>query len=169
MHTHRSESQQQQLSLDGPQGGPGTDLLAFTEATIGLGLIALLISYLPTIYGAFSRRELLVNLLDNAIKYTPAGGAVTLTVGGLPDKAVLEVVDNGMGIPPEALERIFERFYRTREARGKHARGSGIGLSLVKHIAEAHGGRVIVDSDPGHGATFTVTVPLRGNDQDEAT
>jgi two-component system phosphate regulon sensor histidine kinase PhoR len=109
---------------------------------------------------------LLLNLLENAVKYgspekkggTPPEIQVYLTRVG----TVLRLVvgDQGPGIPKEEQKRIFDRFYRTRQARQTNARGSGIGLSLVKHIAEAHGGSVTVESEPGHGAAFIVDVPL---------
>ncbi|MSP58836.1 MAG: HAMP domain-containing histidine kinase [Myxococcales bacterium] len=113
----------------------------------------------------------LLNLLDNAVKYgatpdgegaKPAGGEIVV---GLKEEAGglrLTVRDHGPGIDRDEQKKIFDRFYRSRSARGKkNARGSGIGLSLVKHIAEAHGGRVTVDSAPGEGATFAVSIPLR--------
>ena len=109
----------------------------------------------------------LFNLLDNAVKYGGEHAEIAVRLQSGPGVLRLGVTDNGPGIPRDEQRRIFERFYRTREARGKHARGSGIGLALVKHIVEAHGGRVTVESEPGHGATFTVTLPLRSDNQDE--
>jgi two-component system, OmpR family, phosphate regulon sensor histidine kinase PhoR len=102
---------------------------------------------------------LLINLLENAIKYGKGEIAVYLTRVG--NALRLVVGDQGPGIPQDEQKRIFERFYRTRQARGTHVRGSGIGLSLVKHIAEAHGGHVSVESEPGQGAAFIVDVPLK--------
>ena len=78
------------------------------------------------------------------------------------------VADRGPGIQRDEQRRIFDRFYRAPSVRGKNARGSGIGLSLVKHITEAHGGHVTVDSEPGHGATFTVSIPERRQQQERA-
>jgi two-component system, OmpR family, phosphate regulon sensor histidine kinase PhoR len=101
---------------------------------------------------------LLLNLLENAVKYGRGEIAVYLTRQG--NRLRLVVGDQGPGIPAEEHRRIFERFYRTRQARGTNVRGSGIGLSLVKHIAEAHGGSVTVDSEPGRGAAFIVDIPL---------
>jgi two-component system phosphate regulon sensor histidine kinase PhoR len=101
---------------------------------------------------------LLLNLLENAVKYGRGEIAVYLTRQG--NRLRLVVGDQGPGIPAEEHRRIFERFYRTRQARGTNVRGSGIGLSLVKHIAEAHGGTVTVDSEPGRGAAFIVDIPL---------
>jgi two-component system phosphate regulon sensor histidine kinase PhoR len=101
---------------------------------------------------------LLLNLLENAVKYGKGEIAVYLTRQG--NTLRLVVGDQGPGIPTEEHKRIFDRFYRTRQARGTNVRGSGIGLSLVKHIAEAHGGFVTVDSEPGKGAAFIVDIPL---------
>jgi two-component system phosphate regulon sensor histidine kinase PhoR len=101
----------------------------------------------------------LLNLVDNAVKYGGDGGEVSVTLGRAPGGVALTVRDRGTGIAPEEQPRIFERFYRAGSARARNVRGSGIGLALVKHIAEAHGGRVEVDSKPGQGATFTVFLP----------
>ncbi len=101
---------------------------------------------------------LLLNLLENAVKYGKGEIAVYLTRVG--NDLRLVVGDQGPGIPRDEQKKIFDRFYRTRDARGTHVRGSGIGLSLVKHIAEAHHGRVTVESEPGKGAAFIVDLPL---------
>lgn len=105
-------------------------------------------------------KQVVVNLLDNAIKYTPEGGAVGLKVGTRDGKAVLEVSDNGIGIPAESLPRVFERFYRVDEARSRELGGAGLGLSIVKSICVAHHGRVEASSEPGHGSVFRVELPL---------
>ena len=106
-----------------------------------------------------------LNLLDNAVKYGGNGPiAVRLRRSERSDKAVelvLSVSDQGLGIEPEEQKKIFERFYRTRAVRNTNIRGSGIGLALVRHITEAHGGRVGVESVPGGGSTFTITLPVR--------
>jgi two-component system phosphate regulon sensor histidine kinase PhoR len=101
----------------------------------------------------------LLNLVDNAVKYAGEGGEVSVRLSRVPGGVALAVRDRGPGISREEQQRIFERFYRATDARARNVRGSGIGLSLVKHIAEAHGGRVDVASAPGQGATFTVFVP----------
>jgi signal transduction histidine kinase len=88
-----------------------------------------------------------------------AAGDLMVRLARVPGGVALSVKDRGAGISTEDQARIFERFYRAESARAKNVRGSGIGLSLVKHIADAHGGRVDVESAPGHGATFTVFVP----------
>ncbi len=102
----------------------------------------------------------LLNLVDNAVKYAGDGGEVSVRLRRVPGAVALSIADRGAGIAPDEQRRIFERFYRAESARARNVRGSGIGLALVKHIAEAHGGRVQVDSVPGQGATFTVYVPV---------
>jgi two-component system phosphate regulon sensor histidine kinase PhoR len=105
--------------------------------------------------------QVLVNLLDNAIKYTPAGGSahVTAVRDARQECATIHVRDTGIGILSEDLPRIFERFYRVDKARSRQSGGTGLGLSIVKHIIEAHGGTVVVDSEYNHGSTFTFTLP----------
>ncbi|MGI8707642.1 MAG: sensor histidine kinase [Actinomycetota bacterium] len=99
------------------------------------------------------------NLLDNAIRYTPERGAVTLSVSAKRDEAMLSVSDTGMGIPLKAQARVFERFYRVDKDRSRDRGGTGLGLSIVKHVAELHGGHVSLDSELGEGSTFTVRLP----------
>jgi two-component system phosphate regulon sensor histidine kinase PhoR len=101
----------------------------------------------------------LLNLVDNAVKYAGDGGEVSVRLRRVPGAVALSIADRGSGIAADEQRRIFERFYRAENARARNVRGSGIGLALVKHIAEAHGGRVEVASTPGQGATFTVYVP----------
>ena len=101
----------------------------------------------------------LINLLDNAIKYTPAGGFVTVRTVREGSGVRIEVEDTGTGIPPEALPHVFERFYRADPARNKAVEGVGLGLSLVKWIVTEHGGAVSVSSSPGKGARFTILLP----------
>jgi two-component system, OmpR family, phosphate regulon sensor histidine kinase PhoR len=101
----------------------------------------------------------LFNLVDNAVKYAGDGGEVAVRLARAPGGVALSVRDRGPGISSDEQHRIFERFYRATNARARNVRGSGIGLSLVKHIAEAHGGRVDVASAAGQGSTFTVFVP----------
>ena len=105
-------------------------------------------------------RRILENLVDNAVKYTPAGGRVEVTTSAGPDgSARIEVADNGPGIAGEHLARIFERFYRVDRARSRELGGTGLGLSIVKHLAEGMGASVSVESEPGRGARFIVTLP----------
>jgi heavy metal sensor kinase len=105
-------------------------------------------------------KQLVVNLLDNAIKYTRDGGAVEVKVTGFDKCAVLEVKDNGLGIPAEALPHVFERFYRVDKARSRQMGGAGLGLSIVKSICTAHNGQVNVESSEGGGSRFRVELPL---------
>lgn len=97
-----------------------------------------------------------VNLIDNAIKYSPEGTRVDVHVRLNGREVMIEVIDEGRGIEPEHLPRLFERFYRTDKARSRALGGTGLGLSIVKHVAEAHGGRVSVDSRINHGSTFRI-------------
>ena len=107
--------------------------------------------------------QILTNLLDNASKYTEPGGRIELRVErGRPDQVRLEVEDTGIGIPPEDLPRIFERFYRVDKARSRDLGGTGLGLAIVKHLAQAQGGEVSVRSKVGEGTTFTVVLPRAG-------
>ncbi|HXO19940.1 MAG TPA: ATP-binding protein [Thermoanaerobaculia bacterium] len=103
--------------------------------------------------------RLVVNLLDNAVKYNHPGGKVFLRLAERDGAAVLEVEDTGIGIPQEALPRIFERFYRVDKGRAREEGGTGLGLAIVKHVAQIHGGQVEVESG-GRGSTFRVRLPL---------
>ena len=105
---------------------------------------------------------LLSNLIDNALRYTPAKGAVCVRLNAAESRAVLQVHDTGQGIPAGELSRVFERFYRVDKARTRQTGGTGLGLAIVRHVAEAHGGTVRVDSELGRGSTFTVALPVAG-------
>jgi two-component system phosphate regulon sensor histidine kinase PhoR len=100
--------------------------------------------------------QILINLLDNAIKLF--GGTVTIAATDLGDRIRIDVKDTGIGIPPKDIPRIFERFYRVDTARSRELGGTGLGLSIVKHIVQAHGGSVAVESIPGTGSTFSFTM-----------
>jgi two-component system phosphate regulon sensor histidine kinase PhoR len=105
-------------------------------------------------------REVLQNLLDNAIQYTAAGGHICVTAAVRDREAIVTVADTGIGIPLADQERIFERFYRVDAARSREAGGTGLGLSIARHIVEAHGGRIWVDSEVGAGSKFSFSIPL---------
>jgi two-component system phosphate regulon sensor histidine kinase PhoR len=105
-------------------------------------------------------RRMIFNLVDNAIRYTPAGGSVSVKLTFEPAVAHLVVSDTGIGIPAEFVERVFDRFYRIGDARTPTNGGSGLGLSIVKLAAESHQGSVELISDPGCGSTFTVNLAL---------
>jgi two-component system phosphate regulon sensor histidine kinase PhoR len=102
--------------------------------------------------------QVIVNLLDNAIKYTPENGSVTLSAADMGGMVKISVSDTGPGIPPKDMPRIFERFYRVDTARSREVEGTGLGLSIVKHIVQLHGGTVSVESTPGNGSTFSFTL-----------
>ena len=103
--------------------------------------------------------QAVVNLLDNAVKYTPDGGRVSLRLCRENGNAVIEVADTGIGIAPDDRERIFERFYRVDKARSRELGGTGLGLSIVRHIVLNHNGRIEVESRPGQGSTFRLVIP----------
>ena len=114
----------------------------------------------PRVQGDAGRlTQLLINLLDNALAHTPPEGRITIRLKPIPAHVVLQVEDTGSGIAPEHLPRLFERFYRADPARARDSGGTGLGLAIVKEIAEAHGGTVAVESTPGQGTRFTVTLP----------
>jgi heavy metal sensor kinase len=101
-------------------------------------------------------KQVIVNLLDNAIKYTPSGGRVRLRIAHEEGHAILEVADDGIGIPLEALPHVFKRFYRVDASRSREQGGAGLGLSIVKSICAAHGAEVEVSSTPGKGSLFRI-------------
>lgn len=105
-------------------------------------------------------KQLLGNLVDNAIRYTPEGGTIALSLFRDGDWACLEVADTGIGIAPQHLPHILDRFYRVDKARSRAKGGTGLGLAIVKGIAEQHGGKVTVTSEPGRGSTFTAWLKL---------
>jgi heavy metal sensor kinase len=107
-------------------------------------------------------RQAAINVLDNAIKYSPTGTSIRVAVGGSADRAWITFADQGPGIPAEERDRIFERFYRVDKARSRAQGGTGLGLSLARWGVEAHGGRIEVASEPGLGSTFTIVLPVRG-------
>jgi heavy metal sensor kinase len=111
-------------------------------------------------------RQVAMNLIDNAVKYTPEGGSIRVSVGRADGRAVFAVADTGEGIAAEHLPRVFDRFYRVDKARSREMGGTGLGLSIVRSIVAAHGGAVELATTPGAGTTATVTLPsepLRGS------
>src|SRR5439155_1757727 len=107
--------------------------------------------------------QILINLVDNAVKYTPEGGRVTVRVQEPADGWIeVDVVDTGIGIPPSDLPRITERFYRVDKARSRELGGTGLGLAIVKHLVFAHGGQLKIESEPGRGTTVRVWLNVGG-------
>lgn len=100
------------------------------------------------------------NLIDNAIKYTPERGKIKVCVTHDSEQVTVEVADNGIGIPPQDLSRVFERFYRVDRSRSRDMGGTGLGLSIVKHVAQVHGGSIDVVSTPGQGSRFRLKLPV---------
>jgi len=107
--------------------------------------------------------QILINLVDNAVKYTPTGGAVTVRARPLGDHVEIAVSDTGVGIPRADLPRITERFYRVDKARSRELGGTGLGLAIVKHLVLAHGGDLAIESEEGQGTTVRVTLPVAGD------
>lgn len=117
---------------------------------------------LPMAFGNRDQiKQVLINLLDNAFKYTPAGGQIRLSAWRDGEMIKISVADTGIGIPQDELDRIFERFYRVDKGRSREMGGTGLGLSIVKHIVEGHGGKVSVESAMNRGSVFSFTLPIK--------
>lgn len=127
----------------------------------GLTLEERLAGALPSLYAdPRALRQIMFNLLSNAIKFTPAGGRVTVSAAPVPEGGLeLSVADTGIGMSTQDREHLFEPFYRTPDAECRHIEGTGLGLALVKSLMDQHGGRVTVDSAPGHGSVFRLIFP----------
>jgi two-component system, OmpR family, sensor histidine kinase ArlS len=110
-------------------------------------------------------KQLFLNILDNAVRYTPAGGSITATLGRRDGQAVASITDTGIGIPSEHLPFIFDRFYRVDKARTSADGGTGLGLSIAMSVAKMHAGGIEVESEPGKGTTFRVVLPLASTRQ----
>ena len=119
----------------------------------------------PLFADALRIEQVLINLIDNAIKYTPAGGHVWIRANAHGAELELRITDDGVGILPADLPHVFERFYRADKARSREQGGTGLGLSIVKHIVQAHGGSVTAESSYGHGTTVIIRLPLRATSE----
>jgi two-component system phosphate regulon sensor histidine kinase PhoR len=161
IESHRVELRREPVSLTGLAAETVAFYLPVAEQR-GVNLETQVSEELPLVE---ADRELLDqvlrNLVDNAVKYTPPGGRVWVHGKDDGESISLSVSDTGPGIAPEHLPRLFERFYRVDKARSREVGGTGLGLSIVKHVVERHRGRVTVDSVLGQGSTFTVTIPKR--------
>ena len=116
---------------------------------------------LPPVFADRERvHQVLFNLLDNAVRFTPTGGRVTVTASRHNGSVDVAVADTGPGISSEDLSRVFERFYRVDQSRSRDDGGTGIGLAIARSVVEAHGGRIWADSEPGRGSTFTFELPM---------
>jgi signal transduction histidine kinase len=122
---------------------------------------------LPVLIGDGDRlAQVLTNLVDNALKFTPPGGKVSLIATRAENEVQISITDTGPGIPPDALPRLFDRFYQVDVSRaGGEAHGAGLGLAIVKEIVDAHGGRISVRSELGHGTTFVIHLPFATTDR----
>jgi signal transduction histidine kinase len=140
------------------RAGAGTDRHAL-EITVAAGL--------PRVLADRDRlAQVLANLLANAIKYSPAGGEIAITAGEYPEGVLVEVRDQGMGISADLIDGVFEP-YRRSEAPGTRAiKGTGLGLPIVRHIVDLHGGRIWAESEEGAGSTLRFTLPLRVPESD---
>jgi two-component system phosphate regulon sensor histidine kinase PhoR len=163
LNLSRIESREMRLQLEPLELGPEIKQIAdkikprFQKKELALSVAA---PGYPVLALADRDRleQVLLNLLENSLMYTPSGGQVEVGVQESGDMVVVSVEDNGIGIPPDDLPRIFERFYRVDRARSRKLGGTGLGLAIVKHIVDAHGGRVWVESAVGKGSTFYFTV-----------
>ncbi len=150
--------------------GDNLDIIAPRASRRHITLKADISPHLPPVYAdPDDLSELFLNLLDNAVKYTPPGGTVGVRARAENGHVVVEVSDTGEGIPPEDLAHIFEPFYRADKARSRRVGGSGLGLAIARAIVEAHGGTIEVRSKVGQGTTFRVTLPPYGGENDQDT
>lgn len=137
------------------------DLMAMSSEDKDITIETHVDDHLPSITGDRTGIEaVFVNLISNAIKYTPAGGRVTISIYKRGNDVRIKVVDTGIGIAPEDIHRIFDRFYRVRSERTKAIAGSGLGLSIVKRIVDLHKGTVYIESKEKQGTTFMVSLPV---------
>jgi PAS domain S-box-containing protein len=124
--------------------------------------------YLPTIMGdAIRLEQVLTNLIGNAIKFSSVEGQVAITASTIGSEVQVEVKDNGIGIPEEALDQIFSRYYQVEDKSERSARGSGLGLHIAQRIVKGHGGRIWAESEAGQGSTFCFTLPLKSRESNQ--
>jgi two-component system phosphate regulon sensor histidine kinase PhoR len=137
---------------------PPTDRLRPQAERAGVELVIQLSDELPRILADVDRaRQVVSNLVHNAVKFTPPGGSITVAARPDGDEVTISVQDTGVGIPAEDLARIFERFYKADRARS--GGGTGLGLAIAKHVVQGHGGRIWAESIEGEGSTFYFTLP----------
>ena len=139
------------------------EALAFQN---GISIMTEMVEDCPVLTIEDDLYQITFNLMENAIKYTPPGGVITLSLYRENDNAVLKISDTGVGIPEDAIGHIFERFYRVDKARSRKSGGSGLGLSIVRNIVERNGGTISVESTLGKGTTFTVIFPAFDTDEE---
>jgi two-component system phosphate regulon sensor histidine kinase PhoR len=138
-----------------------TGMFAHRAEQQGIGLTLSVAEGLPLLTAdAFLLEEMLINLIDNALKYTEKGGITLGCSREGADRIRIEVADTGIGIPEESLPRIFERFYVVDKSRSRKLGGTGLGLAIVKHIVSSHSGTIEVHSTPGQGTRFVILLPL---------
>jgi two-component system phosphate regulon sensor histidine kinase PhoR len=138
------------------------ELMRLSAEEKGITLTSDIAEELPPFAGDRGGVEaIFVNLISNAIKYTPQGGIVTVTLNKAGKNIGLKVADNGIGIPPEDVDRIFEKFYRIKTEETRSISGSGLGLSIVKGVVDAHRGSVRVESEVGKGTSFIMSLPAQ--------
>jgi heavy metal sensor kinase len=142
------------------------DMRPLAEAR-GLSLVVAVDGPLPICGDELRLRQVCYNLLDNAIKYTPAGGTIALRAERKDQAVIITIQDTGIGIPPEHLPHVFDRFYRVDKARSRAEGGTGLGLSIAQSIVAAHGGRIELISAPGQGTTGIVTLPALTSVQEQ--
>lgn len=154
----------ERLALDGVVSGAVDQLrpmLAGHPTTRELGLGG------RTVVGDRDKlTQVCMNLLSNAVKYSPDGGPIVVSTAASGSEAIVRVADRGLGIAPEAIERIFERFSRVVSEPNRSIKGTGLGLPIVRQIVELHGGRAWAESRPGEGSTFYIAIPLADDDSD---